>query len=128
MTAAFSASQIRIEKDTDATVVGKRPNVVPETTASLWADYTFQEGVLQNLGLQGGIRYIGSSYADNQNIYKVPAVTLVDLGMHYKYKEWDFALNVNNVFDKRYVAGCSGIYGCNYGAGRVATLKASYTW
>ncbi|MFC2252534.1 TonB-dependent siderophore receptor [Labrys portucalensis] len=128
MTAAFTASQIRIKKDTDPTVVGKRPNVVPETTASLWADYTFQDGVLQNLGLQGGIRYIGSSYADNQNVYKVPAATLVDLGMHYKYKAWDFALNVNNVFNKRYVAGCSGIYGCNYGAGRVATLKASYTW
>lgn len=128
MTAAVTLSRIRIEKDTDRSVIGKRPNIVPENTASLWADYTFQDGIWKNLGFQGGIRYIGSSYADNQNQYKVPAATLVDLGMHYKYKAWDIALNVNNVFDKRYVAGCSGIYGCNYGAGRAASLKASYTW
>jgi len=128
MTAAFTTSRITIEKDTDSTVIGKRPSIVPETTASLWADYTFQEGILKNLGLQGGIRYLGSSYADNQNLYKVPSAVLFDAGVHYKYKDWDFAVNVNNVFDKRYVAACNGSLSCYYGPGRVASFKASYTW
>ncbi len=126
--ASVSVGQISIEKDTNATVIGKRPNVVPETSAALFADYTFQTGFLRNLGVQGGVRYIGASYADNQNLYKVPAVTMFDAGVHYKYNEWKFAVNVNNLLDKRYVASCSGALNCNYGSGRAASFKATYTW
>ncbi|MDQ0393583.1 TonB-dependent siderophore receptor [Labrys monachus] len=128
VTAAFTAYHIQTVKDSDPTVVGKRPDGTPEVLSSLWADYTLQSGVLKGLGFGAGVRYQGSSYADNQNTLKVPSATLFDAGIHYTYDKWNVALNVNNIFNRRYVASCDTAYDCSYGEGRVATLKASYKW
>jgi iron complex outermembrane receptor protein len=38
------------------------------------------------------------------------------------------SLNASNLFDKDYVARCTGLYGCVYGAGRqvIATLTGKF--
>jgi iron complex outermembrane receptor protein len=38
--------------------------------------------------------------------------------VHYDLPGWRFAINGSNIFDKTYVARCSGPGGCTYGAGR----------
>ncbi|WP_230531517.1 TonB-dependent siderophore receptor [Microvirga roseola] len=126
--ATFTAYDIEITRDTNAALIGNRPNVVPEILASGWLDYTVQEGPLKGLGFGAGVRYAGFSYADNENTLKVPSATVVDAAIRYAWDDFEVALNVNNVFDNRYVASCQTQYTCNYGAGRVATLKASYKW
>jgi iron complex outermembrane recepter protein len=102
--------------------------VVPEFLASGWLDYTVQEGPLKGLGFGAGVRHVGFSYVDNENSLKVPSSTVFDAGIRYTRENVTVALNVNNVFDREYVSSCDTQYTCNYGAGRVATLKASYKW
>ncbi|WP_442037425.1 TonB-dependent receptor domain-containing protein [Microvirga sp. 2MCAF35] len=75
-----------------------------------------------------GIRYVGFSYVDNENTLKVPAATVFDAATRYTRDNFTLALNVNNLFDNEYVSSCDTQYTCNYGAGLVATLKASYKW
>ncbi|WP_114944534.1 TonB-dependent siderophore receptor [Microvirga calopogonii] len=126
--AAFTAYDIEITEDSNPLLIGKRPNVVPEILASGWLDYTIQEGAFQGLGFGAGVRYVGFSYVDNENTLKVPAATVFDAAIRYTRENFTVALNVNNLFDNEYVSSCDTQYTCNYGAGRVATLKASYKW
>ena len=127
-TAALTVLDMEVKNDTDATLIGKQPYLIPDVQASLFAQYTFLDGTLEGLSLGGGVRYVGSSYADQQNTLKVPDVALVDLKLGYKKDNWGIDLNVTNLFDKDYVSGCQGLLVCSYGEGRKALLKAHVTW
>ena len=128
VTAAFTAFDLKVKEDADESIIGKRPWLIPETQASLFAQYTVPTGRLEGLQLGAGVRYVGSSYADRENTLKVPDVALLDLKLGYKKDNWGVDLNVTNVFDKEYVSGCQGVNVCAYGEGRRALLKAHVTW
>jgi iron complex outermembrane receptor protein len=128
LTAALTAYDIKITKDEDPSIVGKRPFIVPELMASASVDYTLRGDWYDGVTVGAGVRYIGSSWADNQNTIKVPAVALVDAKIGYKKDNWGVDLNVTNLFDKDYVASCQGINVCSYGEGRSFKLKAHVTW
>ncbi|MCK0195817.1 TonB-dependent siderophore receptor [Ancylobacter sp. 6x-1] len=124
----FTALDMEITKDTDTAIIGNEPMLVPKTMASAWADYKFDTGPLTGFSVGGGVRYIGSSWVDDENTLKVPDVTLFDAAIRYERDRWGVALNVNNVFDKLYVSGCQGISTCGYGDRRTITLSAHYKW
>ncbi|GAB1583418.1 TonB-dependent siderophore receptor [Phyllobacterium phragmitis] len=128
VTAAFTTYKLEVTEDADAAIIGNQPYLVPETQASLFAQYTFLDGALEGLQLGAGVRYVGSSYADAENQYKIPDVALVDLKLGYEKDNWGVDLNVTNLFDKDYVAGCQTIFSCGYGEGRKALLKAHVKW
>jgi iron complex outermembrane recepter protein len=109
--------------------VGKAPTTVPLNRFSLWTDYTMQGGPLAGVQVGGGIRYVGSTFGDDANTFKVPAVTLVDAALHYEWRNAELNLNVSNLFDKRYVASCyAESFGCFYGEGRRINGSVKYTW
>ncbi|WP_436175194.1 TonB-dependent siderophore receptor [Mesorhizobium sp. LjNodule214] len=128
VTAAFTANDIDITKDEDAALIGKTPFIVPEVMASASVDYTFRGGWYDGFSIGAGVRHIGSSWADNENTSKVPAVTLADLKLGYEKKDWGVDLNITNLFDKTYVASCQGLAVCSYGEGRSFKLKAHTNW
>ncbi|MDC0707575.1 TonB-dependent siderophore receptor [Stigmatella sp. ncwal1] len=107
---------------------GKTPVGSPELMASLWVDYTFQQGTLEGLGAGAGIRSVGRSFADRANTLEVPGFTLVDLGLHYQRNHWRAAINVANLLDDEYVSSCSSEAACFYGDQRRAALNVGYTW
>ncbi len=96
--------------------------------ASAWADYTFQEGPLSGFGFGGGVRYVGSSFADTANLLSVPSVVLGDAAIHYEWRNWRAALNIINVTDETYVATCSSPAACFYGDRRRVTASLGYKW
>ena len=129
VTAALTALDVEVIRDTDATVVGKTPFIVPEVVASASADYTLRgDGWYDGVTVGGGLRYLGSSWADNQNTLKVPAATLADARIGYKKDNWSVDFNVTNLFDKTYVSSCQGVDVCSYGEGRAFKLRARVTW
>lgn len=129
VTGALTAYDLEITKDEDPTLIGKTPFIVPEVMASLSADYTFRgDGWYDGVSVGGGVRYLGSSWADNQNTLKVPDATLVDLKLGYAKDNWGIDLNVTNVFDKTYVSSCQTALTCSYGEGRSFKLKTHATW
>lgn len=108
---------------------GNTPYGVPTHRASLWADYTLQDGTLAGLGLGAGLRYIGETFGDDANTFEVPSVTLVDGSLHYDYGDFSFAINGSNLFDKEYIATCfTAEFGCNYGEGRTVVGSVTYRW
>ena len=114
---------------------GRRPVLVPDSTASLFVDYRFTDGALAGLGLGGGVRYLGPSWGDPANTFKVPASVLVDAVVSYDLKHLDptlqgFQLQVNaqNLLDERYVTGCFSYSGCYYGLPRTVLATLRYRW
>ncbi|WP_414639480.1 TonB-dependent siderophore receptor [Achromobacter sp.] len=114
---------------------GKAPVGVPSQQASAWARYQLQDGPLAGMGVGGGVRYIGSSYGNETNTLKVPSVTLFDLMLDYdlgraspSLKGMQVALNVQNLFDKEYIASCSGDSWCWYGYQRSIKASLRYRW
>ncbi|WP_027550612.1 TonB-dependent siderophore receptor [Bradyrhizobium sp. Cp5.3] len=125
---AFTSYHLFTSKDLDPTLVGRTPTNTPQMLASGWADYTFKDGPLAGFGFGGGVRYVGSSWADAANTLEVPAVVLGDLAVHYEWQNWRTALNVINLTDKIYVASCASATSCFYGDRRRVTASVSYTW
>ncbi|MEZ5938657.1 MAG: TonB-dependent siderophore receptor [Hyphomonadaceae bacterium] len=113
--------------------VGTTPAGRPEHQASFWADYAVP-GV-PGLTVGAGARYVGSSFGDRANTFKVPSYTLYDALIRYDFsraipamKGWDIALNAQNLGDERYVANCDAATQCFYGAGRVAKVTLRRSW
>ncbi|MHC8287429.1 TonB-dependent siderophore receptor [Pseudomonas sp. XS1P51] len=108
---------------------------VPRHTASVWADYTFHDGVAKGFGVGGGARYVGSSWGDTANTLKVPGYTLLDAALHYDIPHINslkdnlrLAVNASNLANKEYVASCYSYSWCWYGAQRTVQASATYQW
>ncbi|HEX7875889.1 MAG TPA: TonB-dependent receptor [Sphingobium sp.] len=78
---------------------GNTPPNVPETTANLWLRYD----PLPRLRTRAGLRYVGRTFSDNANAFRVPGYTVVDAGISYAFTD-NLAANVRvyNLFDKDY--------------------------
>lgn len=114
---------------------GNTPFRVPEHMASLWADYNIQTGPLAGLRIGAGARYVGSTYGDAANSFKVDSYTLVDALVSYPLGKLDasldgldLTLNAVNLFDEDYVAGCFNNVGCQYGQQRTVYGSVTYNW
>ncbi|MDE1991485.1 MAG: TonB-dependent siderophore receptor [Rhizobiaceae bacterium] len=125
--------------------VGKHPTGIPNNAASLWANYTFDNGPLSGLSLGAGVRYVGWSYGTNNNTWglagyentrsKVPSYTLFDASIKYdfgaqnpKLKGLQLALTGRNLFNRDYIAYCQSANACQFGTGRTVLGTLSYRW
>jgi catecholate siderophore receptor len=79
---------------------GTKLGLVPQDTLSLWNRVNFAHGWGAGLGLI----HQSSSYATISNAVKLPAFTRVDGAVFYELpdRKTRLALNVENLFDKRY--------------------------
>ncbi|NYZ14571.1 TonB-dependent siderophore receptor [Azospirillum sp. RWY-5-1] len=127
-TASFTTMDIEIKKDANPAVIGKSPYIVPETQASAFLDYSFRGTALDGVSVGGGVRYIGSSWADNENTLKVPSATVFDARVGYTRDNWGVNLSVTNLFDKEYVASCQTQFSCGYAEARTALLTVNMSW
>ncbi|MCE0826514.1 ferrichrome porin FhuA [Buttiauxella sp. A2-C2_NF] len=119
------------EYTTDTNYKGNTPEQVPEHMASLWGDYTFNEGSLTGLTIGTGGRFIGSSYGDPANSFKVGSAAVLDAVVKYDLGRFGMngssvAVNVNNLLDREYVASCFATYGCFWGAERQVVATATF--
>jgi iron complex outermembrane receptor protein len=126
------------KSDDPSDPVGTRPYGVPQQTANAFGVYTWQSGVLQSLGLGGGVRFLGQSFngaAVGQGYAKIPSATLFDLIANYDFAHVSPVLrgvtmnvNVTNIFGARYISSCYASYWCWYGAERTAQATLRYRW
>ena len=77
---------------------GKVPLNTPRDSANLWTTYT----VDNTYEFGGGMFYVGSRYANNQNTVSVPGYVRFDLTAAYKQPTWELRANVQNVFNVMY--------------------------
>lgn len=100
---------------------------IPEHSASVWALHDFGHLRLPGFRLGGGVRQVGRIGDGTGKIF-VPAVTLFDAMASYETGRWRFALNVNNLSDKVYIATCLGRGDCWFGARRTMAVTAGYRY
>ena len=126
--AAFTAYELEVTRDTNAAILGNVPVNVPQQFGSLWLDYTVPAGPYAGLGAGAGVRYVGQSFADQANQFRVPDYVLGDAAIHYDRDHWRAALNVTNFTNEKYVGSCSTVNACFYGDRRKTTFSLAYRW
>jgi iron complex outermembrane receptor protein len=102
-------------------------------TVALLTRYDFQEGALAHLGISIGANYEGrrpiyyNSSVSAQNLLWMGGRTVMNLGLYYTWhRHYKIQVNVDNIFDKAYLAGGYLPTRVYYGDGR--NMKASVTY
>jgi len=120
----------------DGEFKGKRLQLMPNRQASLWADYTWHNGVLDGFGIAAGARYTGNTFGDqaNSELGFAKSYTVFDAAVHYDLGRLDnslsgasLALNATNLLNKDYISTCDSYY-CYYGDQRSVVASATYKW
>ncbi|MGH8438342.1 MAG: TonB-dependent siderophore receptor [Pseudomonas sp.] len=113
---------------------GNRMALIPRNQATLWADYTWYNGLLDGFGIGGGVRYVGDNYGNtaNTDLAHVGSYTVYDASVHYDLgrkistlRGMTVAVEAKNLFDKDYLANCDG-YWCYYGDERNVVASVNY--
>ncbi|KEA07738.1 TonB-dependent siderophore receptor [Rhizobium rhizogenes] len=132
---AISLLDTEVSRSTDTSIIGNQPQAVPRYYGSLWANYALDYPALEGLTIGGGVRFVGSSYADDANKVKAEGYTLLDAALKYdfgvknqKLKGLEATLNVTNLLNKEYYSSCSSNYYCQYGNGRTVLAGLRYKW
>lgn len=114
---------------------GKTLTQVPANSAAAWLDYRFDAGTLAGTMMGSGVRYLGTSYGDPGNTFKVPATTLLDVAVSYdlgqvspQLKGASFGVNVSNLTNQKYIASCTSAMYCFVGQDRTVTATVNYRW
>lgn len=122
---SFAWISAEITKDT-IFPVGNRVPGVAKPTGSVWTTYEFSRGALKNFGVGTGLFGVGRRYGDGFQSFSLPGYLRADATAFYKLYRGEkltarFAVNVNNVLDKRYYEGVQFVASVLPGAPRNAT-------
>ncbi|MCM2403096.1 TonB-dependent siderophore receptor [Rhizobium sp. S153] len=135
LVASYSHINQEVTETVRSAELGKMPARVPIDQASLWAKYEFLDGPLAGLGIGGGVRFLGESWGNATNTFKVDPTTLFDASLSYDFaakfpdmKGLKLQVNASNLADEKYVASCASATACFYGSRRSVTASLKYTW
>lgn len=93
-------------KDNVAANVGLEQANVPNQMGSLWSKYNFNSGSAKGLSLGLGINYVGDRAGARDNVnrqFGFPSYTTANALISYTRGDNKFALNIENLTDKRYI-------------------------
>lgn len=110
-------------KSMDPQQIGRQAVQTVKNTASVWVDYRPQQ--LPGVMVAGGVRYRGKAFFGKSPAgtdYFDQPFTLADAALAYETSRYRIALNVNNLFNKKYFTSTFR------GASREAVLSANYYW
>jgi len=125
--AGYAHLDSRITKATAAAGnLGHRPQLVPQNTLSVWNKLAL--GNRWSAGL--GAVYQGESFPNADNAVRLPAFTRADGALYYTFVDGKtrLALNIENLFDKKYFPTADANNNISPGAPRNARLTLSKTF
>lgn len=119
---------------TGQTLDGNRVSGIPSDTYASFLTYAFPlSSPLRGLQIGGGIRYIGTSFADDENTVRNATATLYDALVAYdfaalnpQYKGFRAQLNGYNVFNRTYTTCSFGF--CNRNQPTTVIGSLIYRW
>ena len=122
---SYTDAQITDTSAADTRYVGEQLEAIPKHSAGVWAVHHIAAVPGLRAGL--GVRHVGKSW-DGVGGLEVPSAELFDAMVSYDTADWRFALNINNLADKKYVASCLERGDCWFGARRRIVASAIYRW
>jgi iron complex outermembrane receptor protein len=111
---------------TNPTTVGLDLANAPRLTGNIWTRYNFPRGGLKGLGIGTGVIYVGKAWAGDPTTalyYRLDSWTRVDSSVYYKWNRYDLALNIQNLFDRRYISSAQSANTLNLGEERKLTFS-----
>jgi iron complex outermembrane receptor protein len=78
----------------------------PHASGTFWSRYNIPGGSLRGLGVGLGVIYVGKYWGGDPTstaYFPISGYTRVDMALYYKWRHYDFALNVQNLLDRRYI-------------------------
>ena len=113
----------RITKTTSAATAGAKLQLVPEHSFSLWNRVNF--GANWAAGL--GVIYQSSSFTTLDNVVELPGFARADAALYYTFAggKTRLALNVENLFDRKYYPTADGNNNISPGAPRNVRVTLS---
>jgi iron complex outermembrane receptor protein len=134
LVASYTFTNVKNTKS-NTTNLDKAPTGIPKHSAALWTNYKIPIFPLEGLQLGAGVRFVGRSFGDAENTFKVPSYTLVDAALRYDLaylrsdlKGWQVGVSGTNIFDKTYVSQCLGLNDCSYGLARRVLANVTFSW
>jgi len=80
----------------------------PRASGTFWTRYNIPSGFLRGLGVGTGVIYVGKEWGGDPTstaYFIIPGYTRVDAALYYKWiHHTNFALNIQNVGDRRYIS------------------------
>lgn len=78
---------------------GRTPANIPEATANFWLRWSAS----QRLHIRAGLRYVGRTFSDNANRFRIPGYAVVDGSLSQMLSsELAIDVHVRNLFDRSY--------------------------
>ena len=90
--------------DAGQRIQGNRPTLTPVHSSSLW----LSKAIGQGWRLGGGASFVGDRFANPGNTVTLPRYAVFDAGAFYRLKRLDVALNVKNLFDRKFIVAGHG--------------------
>jgi iron complex outermembrane receptor protein len=81
--------------------------MAPKNSANAWLKYSFREGALHGLNLNGGFQHVGKRNTFTPG-FSLPAFTTLDAGISYRFKGATLAGNLYNLTNLRHYTGGYG--------------------
>jgi iron complex outermembrane receptor protein len=106
----YAYIRAEISKSTTANtapIEGSQLTNAPEHKAQFWSRYDVPSGWAQGLGIGFGLTYVSEQAGNlptraNTRILQLPAYTIGDIVLYYRWSKVDFTLKVGNIADKVY--------------------------
>ena len=99
--AGYAYNDNRYDKAVEA-LQGKLLTNSPQHMANFWASYYILKGNAKGLGVGAGGNYVGASWFESTNTFKVPAYKLVNASLFYDQPRYRLALKANNLLNEHY--------------------------
>jgi iron complex outermembrane recepter protein len=105
----YNYNKTKITESKKPEDIGQLFSNSPQNSANGWIKYSFRKGWIRGLFAGAGFQYVDSRYFSNKkvnatNILEMPAYTVFDALIGYRYKQYSLQVNGNNLADKRYAA------------------------
>jgi catecholate siderophore receptor len=123
ITGGYAYTDARISSDTSGSIIkGNRVGLVPLNTFSLWNRYQFNP----MWGAGVGVIHYTNFFASSDNTVLLPEFTRVDAAVFFRLNQtWRAQLNIENLFDRGYIATADGNNNITPGSPRVFRLSAT---
>ncbi|MFX4236720.1 TonB-dependent siderophore receptor [Aliarcobacter butzleri] len=111
----------------DSTYEGNELLNIPKHSSSVLLMWEDSLSLNSSYGIGTGVTYVGRKAGNYNNDFYLPDYTTVKLVSYYNVnKNLNFQLNVDNLFDKEYIASSYDISWLTVGNPRTATLSMTY--
>ncbi|MCT7908067.1 TonB-dependent siderophore receptor [Arcobacter lacus] len=111
----------------DSTYEGNELLNIPKYTSSVLLMWEDTLSLNSSYGIGTGVTYVGRKAGNVNNDFYLPDYTTAKIVSYYKVnKELNFSLNIDNLFDKEYIASSYDVSWLTVGNPRTATLSMTY--